>query len=52
MRDALLGGTGWANVPGDLLVLIPLGVASLVLGNVAFRMGVKRERKRGTLGLY
>ena len=52
MRDALLGGTGWSNVPEDLLLLIPLGVASLVIGNLAFRMGVKRERKRGTLGLY
>ena len=52
MRDALLGGTGWSNVPGDLAILVPLGVAALVAGNLAFRIGVKRERKRGTLGLY
>jgi ABC-2 type transport system permease protein len=52
MRDALLGGTGWSNVPGDLAILLPLGAAALLAGNLAFRVGVKRERKRGTLGLY
>jgi ABC-type polysaccharide/polyol phosphate export permease len=52
MREALLGGAGWGEVPGDLALLIPIAIVSLVIGNVAFRLGVRRERKRGTLGLY
>jgi ABC-2 type transport system permease protein len=52
MRNALLGGTGWTGVPRDMVLLIPLALASLVVGQLAFRQGVRRERKRGTLGLY
>jgi ABC-2 type transport system permease protein len=52
MRDALLGGSGWADVGGDLLRLAPLSAASLVFGIVAFRLALWRERKLGTLGLY
>ena len=47
MRDALLGGTGWSHVPGDMAILLPLGAAALLAGNLAFRIGVKRERSAG-----
>jgi ABC-2 type transport system permease protein len=52
LRDALLGGTGWAGVGGHLLVLAPMSVASLLLGAVAFRLALARERRNGTLGTY
>lgn len=52
MRQPLLGGTGWAEVGSELLVLAPLSAVSLVLGFVAFRAALRRERRRGSLGLY
>jgi ABC-2 type transport system permease protein len=52
MRDALLGGEGWAGVPQDMVILIPIAAVSLLIGNIVFRYGVRHERKRGTLGLY
>jgi ABC-2 type transport system permease protein len=52
MRDALLGGAGWAEIAPDLLLLAPLSVASLALGLYLFRRAVGRERRLGTLGLY
>jgi ABC-2 type transport system permease protein len=51
-RDALLGGTGWSGVGGDLLVLVPLAAISLAIGTLLFRAALRRERRRGTLGLY
>jgi ABC-2 type transport system permease protein len=52
MRDALLGGAGWSEIAGDLVILAPLSAASLGLGMFAFRLALRRERKLGTLGLY
>ena len=52
MRHALLGGDGWHTMPHDLALLIPMAVVFLLLGNTVFRLGVRRERQRGTLGLY
>lgn len=52
MREPLLGGTGWAGVGGDLLVLLPLAAVSLALGIAAFRLALRREKRRGSLGLY
>jgi hypothetical protein len=52
MREPLLGGTGWEGVGRAVAVLLSLAVASLVLGAVAFRSALRRERRRGTLGLY
>jgi ABC-2 type transport system permease protein len=52
MRDALLGGAGWADIAPDLLLLAPLSVASLAVGLYLFRRAVGRERRLGTLGLY
>jgi ABC-2 type transport system permease protein len=52
MRDALLGGAGWNEIAGGLLILAPLSAVSLGLGIMAFRLALRRERKLGTLGLY
>ncbi len=52
MREALLADAGFREVPGDMVVLLPLATVSLILGHLAFRVGVRHERKRGTLGLY
>jgi ABC-2 type transport system permease protein len=52
MREALLGGVGWAESARDALLLAPMSVASLALGLTAFRLAIRRERRLGTLGLY
>lgn len=52
MREPLLGGTGWAGVGASLLVLLPISAVSLAAGFAAFRAALRRERRRGSLGLY
>lgn len=52
MREPLLGGTGWSGVRVHVAVLAPLSAASLALGVIAFRLALRRERRRGSLGLY
>jgi ABC-2 type transport system permease protein len=52
MRDALLGGAGFSDVAPTLGLLLPFSALSLALGIGAFRLAVRRERHRGTLGLY
>jgi ABC-2 type transport system permease protein len=52
MRDALLGGAGFTHTASTFAVLIPASIASLGVGLGAFRLAVRRERNRGTLGLY
>ena len=52
MRNAVLGGEGWSVVPHALAILAPSGVVTLVLGSLAFRLALARERRLGTLGLY
>jgi hypothetical protein len=52
MREALLGGAGWAQIAPSLLKLAPLSVLGLAAGMLAFRLALKRERRLGTLGLY
>jgi ABC-type polysaccharide/polyol phosphate export permease len=52
MREALIGGAGWGHMGHDLAILLPVAIISLVIGTLTFRIGVRRERKRGTLGLY
>jgi ABC-2 type transport system permease protein len=51
-REALIGGTGWEGVAGDLAVLIPISAATVAAGVWAFRAALGREHRRGTLGLY
>jgi ABC-2 type transport system permease protein len=52
VRDALLGGAGWADVAPTIAILVPMAVVSLVVGVWSFRAALRRERKNGTLGLY
>ena len=52
MRDALLGGAGWSAVGSAAIILAPLAVLSLALGLAVFRRALRRELRRGTLGLY
>ena len=52
MREALLGGGGWPEAGRALLVIAPVSALSLVGGLLAFRASLRRERRRGTLGLY
>jgi ABC-2 type transport system permease protein len=52
MREALLGQAGWLEVLPSIGALIPMAVVSLGLGLGAFRLALRRERRRGTLGLY
>lgn len=52
MRESLLGDGGWSEVGSALVVLVPASLVTLVLGIVAFRAALLREKRRGTLGLY
>jgi ABC-2 type transport system permease protein len=51
-RNALLGNAGWSAVTTPVAVLVPAAGVTLGLGVVAFRLAVRRERRRGTLFLY
>ena len=51
-RDALLGSPDWSLVWSVVPTLIPLAVITISIGVFAFRLALKRERRRGTLGLY
>ena len=52
LRDALLGNTGWGSIGGDLLILLPLSIVSILVGAFAFKLALSRERRLGTLGAY
>jgi ABC-2 type transport system permease protein len=52
LRETLLGGAGWHQALSAIAVLIPAAVISLTIGVFAMRLALKRERRRGTLGLY
>jgi ABC-2 type transport system permease protein len=52
MRSALLGGADWMETAGDLAVLVPMSLISLLIGMGAFRLALRHERARGTLGTY
>lgn len=52
VRAALLGGVGWSAVSAKVLLLLPMAVAALAVGSTAFRLAVKREQDRGSIGLY
>ncbi|MGH2398028.1 MAG: hypothetical protein ACRDFW_13865, partial [bacterium] len=51
-RGALLGGERWAAVAAHLTVVLPIAMLTWVLGMLAFRLALERERRAGTLGLY
>ena len=52
MRETLLGDAGWAEVAATATILLPASLLTLTLGVVAFRAALRRERRRGSLGLY
>jgi ABC-2 type transport system permease protein len=51
-REAMLGGTGWSGITGDLMRILPFSLATPLIGAFAFRGALRRERRKGTLGLY
>jgi ABC-type polysaccharide/polyol phosphate export permease len=53
-RNALLGSgpTDWSVIWSSVLALTPWAILSLVVGTWAFRMALRRERRRGTMGMY
>jgi ABC-2 type transport system permease protein len=52
LRDALLGNTGWDSIGGDILILLPLSIVSILVGAFAFKLALSRERRLGTMGAY
>ena len=52
LRDALLGGAGWGSIGNDIMILTPLSIASILVGMIAFKLALTRERRLGTLGAY
>jgi ABC-2 type transport system permease protein len=52
MREVLIGNEGWTHAGSICLQLGPAAVISLTIGFLAFRLALRRERLRGTLGLY
>jgi ABC-2 type transport system permease protein len=52
VRDALLGGAGWAEAVHRIGVLLPWTAVSLTVGVLAFSAALRRERRLGTLGQY
>jgi len=51
-RNAMLGQAGWSEALPTIATLVPLMVASLAMGVASFSIALRRERRRGTLGLY
>lgn len=51
-RGALLGDAGWSSVWPTIAGLAPAALISLGLGITALRLALRRERARGTLGMY
>lgn len=52
MRATLLADAGWEQVWWRAGLLLPMSAVMVVLGALAFRRAVLRERRLGTIGLY
>jgi ABC-2 type transport system permease protein len=52
IRSALLGTAGYRDVLPQFLALLPIAIAFVLASIWAFRAALRRERRRGTLGLY
>jgi hypothetical protein len=52
LRATLLGAAGWTEVAHALRIVAPGAVIALAAGIVSFRFAARRERRRGTIGLY
>jgi ABC-2 type transport system permease protein len=51
VRKPLLGG-GWEGIWPQGLLLAPVSLLTLAVGLYGFRLALRREQRRGTLGLY
>lgn len=51
-RTALLGEGAWRMVFPQIAVILSLSMVAWILGTLAFRVALERERRAGTLGLY
>jgi ABC-type multidrug transport system permease subunit len=51
-RSALLGNAEWSVIWRSIAGLLPVAVASLAVGIWTFRLALRRERRRGTMGMY
>lgn len=52
MRESLLGSASVGSVLPTAAILLPCSAVSLTAGLLLFRLSVRRERRKGTLGLY
>ena len=52
MREPLLGVVSWSETLEAVFILVRMAIVSLAAGALAFRSALRRERRRGTLGLY
>ena len=52
LREALLGDTTWGAIGSDIVILTPLSIVSILVGTLAFKLALTRERRLGTLGAY
>jgi len=52
LRECLLGSAGWPEARDAITVLVPAAAITLSLGIWAFRVALRRERRKGTVGLY
>lgn len=52
MRSSLLAQPDWAETLGDVARILPFSALALLAGMVGFRIALRHERVRGTLGIY
>lgn len=52
VREALLGTASTSDAIADAMTIVPYAVVALIVGLVALRLALQRERRRGTLGTY
>ena len=52
IRESLLGDPSWSSAAAGIAVIAPAALISLALGIGSFHLALRRERRRGTVGLY
>ncbi len=52
IRESLLGDPSWSRAAAGVAVIAPAALVSLALGISLFHLALRRERRRGTVGLY
>jgi ABC-2 type transport system permease protein len=52
VREALLGIASPSDAVEDVMTILPYAVVALIVGLMAVRLALRRERRRGTLGTY